>query len=393
MNAHANVWQRMVARSSFAWDYSERPAAKAARIVLDTRLRRLTSAVSTPRDSGPSLGYAGIPDGVTKILQMLERQRERMGSGAADLDRAAVTAADVFRRHELPRADLVAVVGTRSQLTALPRRASLVLPYRLHAVVDSSVGWQARMSKGERQWCKTQCTRRGLRMTTVTDDAAFDFFYDRMHVPTMRSRHGARARSENRIRAYECLFKRGHLLLVMQDDSPVAGALATVSGDDTTLTPRLGGLLDGSAELHESGLLRLMSYLIVDWAERNTISTVDFSGLEAWIANGLYGYKRRLAPRLERPADYRGQLEVWWHARRDTPQVRDFLVRNPVLEEAGGGRLRAVYFHDAQRPVRDDIPHTCLNVDDRRSIHLDDFLAGVPTGRPSSAMPAPAGEN
>jgi len=137
-------------------------------------------------------------------------------------------------------------------------------------------------------------------------------------------------------------------------------------------------VLDGSARWHAAGLLRLLYFLLLDWADQQGVARVDLSGVEAWVASGLYGYKRRLAPRLEPPPDHRANLSVWWHARRDTPGVRDFLVGNPVLERTDSGALRAVYFHDARRPARHDIPYACANVPDRRDVDLDAFLAGLP---------------
>ncbi|MEU9504864.1 hypothetical protein AB0D32_01095 [Micromonospora sp. NPDC048170] len=369
------AWRRYGARVSFAWDHSGKPLPVVARTVVDTRVRRLVSVVSRPAGGGPSLGYAGVPDGMVKILQMLDRQRERTGVGTAGHVCAQVTAREVFGRHRLPDADLVAVTGTAAQVAALPTRSALVLPYRLHAVVAADPAWRRRMSTGERQWCETRIRRRKLRIEVAADRTDFDFFYDRIHLPTMRNRHGERARSESRVRAYECLFRPGLLMIVTDGESRLAGALAHWSqGGRTALTPRLGGVLDGSAELHAEGLLRVMSYLILDWAERHGVQHVDFSGLEAWLGNGLYGYKRRLTPHLVPPPDHRANLALWWHVRRDTAEVRDFLVANPVLEDLGDGTLRAVYFHDAHRPARLDIPHTCANVRSTRLVDLDDLL-------------------
>ncbi|GAA2337178.1 hypothetical protein GCM10010246_21970 [Streptomyces cuspidosporus] len=73
---------------------------------------------------------------------------------------------------------------------------------------------------------------------------------------------------------------------------------------------------------------------------------------------------------------------MWWHAGRDTPAVRDFLVANPVLELIGREELRAVYFCDDARPARLDLAHRCANIREFRTVHLDAFLAGVPAGAP-----------
>jgi hypothetical protein len=370
--------RRFTAQASFRWDYSDHPLLAAARTALDTRLRPPTAVVSAPDGTGPSIGYAGVSDGVVKILQMLERQRERTGVPTHGQIASAPHRIEPLGA-QLPDADLLAVAGTRSQLSRLPAHAALTLPYRLHAVVDTSdAGWRRRMSGRERRWCTTQVTRRQLRLELADDDASFHFFYDRMHLPTMRLRHGDRMRSETRTRAYHCLFRPGMLMFVTDGDTRLVGALATSTRDGMVLTPRLGGLLDGDEKRHDEGLLRLLSYLVLDFAERHGIRRVDFSGLEAWIASGLYGYKRRLAPNLVPPPDHRANLQLSWRAQRDTPPVRDFLVRNPVLERAPGGDLRAVYFHDHERPARMDIPYACANVLSTRTVDLDEFLDGVP---------------
>ncbi|MEV6694955.1 hypothetical protein AB0M35_26105 [Micromonospora sp. NPDC051196] len=370
-----------MARASFAWDNQPNPLARTLRTLFDTRVLRVARVISTTDGPGPSLGYAGPPDGITKLLKMIDRQRERMGADTLRHDRADVRAGRIFAARELPDADLVAVTGTPAQLAALPAGPALLLPYRLHALVETGdPAWRGRVSRSERQWAQPRIARQGLRIEQAYDDASFGFFFDRVHLPTMRNRHGDRARSESRLRAYEGLFRPGALLFVTNGRQRLAGALASCSADGRRLTPRLGGVLEGSAQLHSAGMLRLLYFLLLDWAERQGVARVDLSGVEAWVASGLYGYKRRFSPQLEPPPDHRANLAVWWHARRDTPQVRDFLVRNPVLERTGAGTLRAVYFHDLRRPARHDIPFACANVRERRDVDLDDFLADVPTG-------------
>jgi hypothetical protein len=77
---------------------------------------------------------------------------------------------------------------------------------------------------------------------------------------------------------------------------------------------------------------------------------------------------------LQLAPNHLGGLRVWFHARRDTPAVRDFLVANPVLELVGDQEFGAVYFHDDQRPARLDLAHACPNSRGYRTVHLDDFL-------------------
>lgn len=82
-------------------------------------------------------------------------------------------------------------------------------------------------------------------------------------------------------------------------------------------------------------------------------------------------------PRRPSPNHF-GSKRLWFQVRRDTPEVRDYLVANPMLAENDEGRLEAVYFHDAERPARLDYAANSPGVDGTRHIDLDSFLASVP---------------
>ena len=364
-------------RAGYAWDQSEDPRLAALRSAVDTRLRRFTSTVSTAGPDGPSIGYAGVRHGVV-IRQLLEQRREIGGATTVSRVEHPVDRARLFTPGGPPDADLVAVSGTAAQIGALPRDHALVLPYRLHLAVDlaGDGSWRRGVSKRERQWFTALRNSRAVTIEVATDEESFDFFYDRMHVPTMELRHGDRTRNETRERAHECLFRRGLLAFAVVDGQRTAGVLCHRGPDGSVLTVRLLGVLDGSQAHHDDGALKALYHLLLEWADDNGCARVDFGAVEAWISQGIFQWKRRFGPTATVAPNHTGRLRVWWRANRDTPAVRDFLVANPVFELTDDGRPRAVYFHDDDRPARYDLSHKCANDLEVRAVHLDRFLAG-----------------
>lgn len=363
-------------RARYAWDQSDHPALLGMRGALQRHLVPLVSTVSSADPNGPSLGYAGVPVGIGRVRQTLEACREAGGAPTTAVRRGRVRRADLFGG-VLPDADLVAVGCHAEQAAALPTEHALVLPFRLHLVVGLSGGreqWQRAVSKRERQWFSARRKERVWGFDVATDEESFRSFYRRMHVPTMRSRHGARTRSEPEASALENLFRSGVLAFVTVDGERVAGVLCRRSADGSTITVRLLGVLDGAEEMYQLGAMKALYHLLLEWADEHGYRNVDLGGMEAWLSRGLFQWKRRFAPRLQLAPNHLGGLRVWFHARRDTPAVRDFLVANPVLELVGDQEFGAVYFHDDQRPARLDLAHVCPNSRGYRTVHLDDFL-------------------
>jgi hypothetical protein len=365
-------------RAGYVWEQSTDPRLAALRSVVDTKLRRFMSSVSAAGPDGPSIGYAGVRHGIV-IQQLLEQRRELTGVTATGRSSQLIDSSRLLAPGGIPDADLVAVGCSTRQLRQLPSVNALVLPYRMHLSVALSGdgSWRQRVSKRERQWFNARRNTTDMALEVATDEDSFHFFYDRMHLPTMRLRHGDRTRSEPKDRAHEVLFRRGLLAFAMVDGVRTAGVLCHRSSDGGVLTVRLLGVRDGAQVHHDDGAMKVLYHLLLEWADGHGVARVDFGAVEAWLSQGIFQWKRRFGPEITLAPNHFGRLRVWWRANRDTPAVRDFLVANPVFEITADARLRAVYFHDDHRPPRYDLSHRCANAVDFRTVHLDDFLVGL----------------
>ncbi|MDT8914688.1 GNAT family N-acetyltransferase [Amycolatopsis sp. PS_44_ISF1] len=339
------------------------------------RLDRLASArprvtVSYPAGDGPVLAYAGIDDGLRHVLPYAEqrrgetRRRRRHRSTWARLDAA--------------EADLLFVGYLAGSPPAPAGRAQVDLPFRVHLVVrpgNDPAAVPARLSRKARQQYQREQRSRDRSLEVATGRADFEYFYHRMHVPTMRRRHGDAARSEPFALARHSLFGRGVLFFLREHGERVAGMLCR--REPGALVLRLAGVLGGGADAYRTGTYLGLYVAILAWAADNAVPEVDLSGTEPFLSKGIFQFKRKLHPLVRLPANHFAGKRLRLCVRRDTPAVRDFLVANPVLVPAGRG-FEAWYFRDAGRAPRLDLQWRTEGVHGHRIVDLGGFLGGAP---------------
>lgn len=251
--------------------------------------------------------------------------------------------------------------------------SGLVLPLRVHMVADLGPAGPG-ISPRERKRQRRRVRDYRYDFAVTGRDADFEFFYDRMHVPTMRARHGEHARTLGRAQAFREVFRAGFLLLVRSGGQPVAGVLCRADG--RTCHARLVGWLDGDPAHLRREAIKTGNHFLLAWAGRAGFTAVDFQGGEPFLTKGTFQSKRHLGARAVVPGTGLGLARVRLTAGRDTPALRDMLARNPALALADDGGLTAVYFADAARPPRLDIGYACPGIADHRVLRLDEFTAG-----------------
>jgi hypothetical protein len=372
--------ERLRLRTRYAWSNSADARLLAARRALESLDRGCRAAVSSGEPGSLTLGYAGIDEGFLNVLAFLEQQRERAGGGEARREEAG-TSWKALAAGALPDADLVAVGCSSRRAAELPRERSLLLPFRLHLVVDvigDAEAMRRTVSKSERWEFSRNRRRHDWAWEQDDDPRAFDLFYERMHLPTMERRHGARMRTEDKRVAYESIFRRGTLFFVSENGRRIAGALCLWEPATRTITTRLLGVLDGDDEHYASGAFKAVYHLLLEWSCSHGVEHVDFHGTEAFLSKGIFRWKRKFHPRVVLPPNHFADKRLWLHAARDTGAVRDFLVANPAFALAPDGRFEALYFCDRDRPAREDLCWKSPGVRDARRVDLDEFLAGAP---------------
>jgi hypothetical protein len=375
------------ARFAYWWNNTPAPGWRAVRSRADGLSRTVPAVSSLTDQGGVSIGYAGLPVGRTNILQLLEDQRSRLEWPTVRHSDTRVRWSDLAAGR-WPDTDLFVVGAEQRTLSRLPEHGGLTAPFRLHLVVDvppSQPELARLISKREREHFRRDEREHQWALEEDSSPGALTFFYDRMHGPTMRNRHGDHSRTERLDVARYAVLRRGTLFFLSQAGTRVAGVLCHWSKDRRTLTTRLLGVLDGRDEHYRSGAFKALYHLLLRWACEQQVARVDLFGTEAYVSKGIFQWKRKLGAHPEWPPNHFATKRVRIYPRRDTPAVRDFLVANPLLRTDGQGRLTPVYYTDDDRPPRLDLSARCPGLAEPEIIHLDTVLEhlavrGLPSG-------------
>ena len=369
---------RARAAARYRWNNTAHPVARSLRSVIDAGGRPGPAVVSDDPGYGLSFAYAGLPIGHLNVRQLLENRLAALGGGTPSRRTEPISWRDLTRGR-FPETDIVLVGGEDKRIRQLPAERAFIAPFRVHLVVDTTPGSEAvrkQISRRERWEFDRNNRRRRWEFREDNSERALRFFYDRMHVPTMRVRHAEDTRTEKFTVARDLILRRGRLMFVVDGGQPVAGVLCHERGG--VITTRLLGVLDGSAEHYDLGAFKAVYHLLLGWAAERGYAAVDFFGTEAFLAKGIFQWKRKFGPKVVVPPNHFSTKRLYLAIRRDTERVRDFLVANPFLEIDRDGGMRAVYFCDDTREARTDISAKAEALGSPRHVHLDEFFRGTP---------------
>lgn len=350
--------------------------------------RRFPSTLCTDADRSLTIAYQGFPEGLTYVLPYLTEQQSAL-SGRLSTENLPPVGWRDMRRSGGPDADLVVLGCSRRRALALPRSHSVLLPFHVHLQLDVTGDREATLKKvsaNERRQFSKLRRAHGWAYEVGRTEADLRFFYERMHLPTMASRHGEAARSADWDVALHALFRQGLLLFVNEAGTRVAGVLCRLENGGTTMRMRLLGVLDGEETHYRSGAVKAVYYLAVEWAAENGVTRIDLSNSDPFPGKGVFQFKRRFHPTVVHAESHYGGRRAHLRVLRDTPLVRELLVATPMLTVDRSDRLVGTHFFDSARPARRDIRCDGPGVHDSREVDLDEFLSGLPV----APSPSPA---
>jgi Acetyltransferase (GNAT) domain len=328
----------------------------------------LSMSVSGVAGQRRRFAFVGVPAGVT-YLEPFIRDRFHGDLSPTVLTRTTRSVEDVDVGLLQLSADLVVVAGPRAVVDALPGQRAVVMPFRLHLVADLDSAGRAEPSPRENKRQRRRVREYGYDYEVCRDPAAFAWFYDRLHVPTMQARHGVRQRTVPKDVACQELFENGFLFLVTAEGRRVAGVLCHIDPPGVC-NARLVGWLDGDEVHLRREALKTANHFLLEWARETGFRRIDFQGCEPFLSKGTYQSKRHLGVRVVSAPPPMDRLAVWLYAAGDSVAARDFLVANPPILSTPLG-FRPCYFHDRTRPVRADIAYGADGLTDAMYVNMD----------------------
>lgn len=235
-------------------------------------------------------------------------------------------------------------------LTEFPRWRARALSARGHIVLPKFVSFELdsgskKLSRDvARRW--NSCGARQFSVSIRRDPRSFQFFYERLYLPTLEARRGADA--YRRPRDYLLRgFKRGYLLFLSRADRVVAGALNVMrQRDDTAVDHWAGGVLDGDGSLVRDGADVALVLRSREWAGRIGANRLGLTQTQPFARDGLFAFKTGFRPTLYCRNAYPTVLALG--VREWSPGARSVMDclspisfgRTPMLWRCGGSGLR-----------------------------------------------------
>lgn len=145
-----------------------------------------------------------------------------------------------------------------------------------------------------------KCQEAGCKWHFSRSRSDFDYFYERLYLPFVRSRHGERAQIAPYPFQWDFWIEGagGGLLLVTQGGKTVGGAVCLVV-DKICYGIELG-VLDANETLMKQGIYVYLLWCVAEWGQAQGAQFYNMGGAKAWRCNGSYQFKAKWKPRVTR---------------------------------------------------------------------------------------------
>jgi hypothetical protein len=159
------------------------------------------------------------------------------------------------------------------------------------------------------------------------DREKLNYFYHKMHVPYISSRHSYLPYIHD-YSLFRHALKRGVILFVNGNGGEyVAGNILLLR--NKTVWAKWAGIKDGNPEYLRRGAGAASDYFIIKWAIENKFKTIDFGLSRAFFSDGVFHYKKKWRAALS-PYSLNSMffgLKVC----NESEGVRNFLEKNPFV--------------------------------------------------------------
>lgn len=142
------------------------------------------------------------------------------------------------------------------------------------------------------------CREAGCQWRFSRSRSDFDFFYERLYLPFVRSRHGEHAHIAPYPFQWDMWIKGagGGLVLVTQRDKIVAGAVSLVV-DGICYGIELG-VRDADETLLKQGIIGYIFWSMAEWGKAQGAKFYNMGGTAGWRSNGAFRWKSKWGARV-----------------------------------------------------------------------------------------------
>lgn len=246
-----------------------------------------------------------------------------------------------------PEADLI-VRRVPAHYEGMPGRGVLAtLPAWVPMRLDLKDPECAKRGKEKLARMRAKAKRSGFTMAAARRKTDFPWFYDRLHAPYVKGRHGEAASLQSREETMAKLRSGAWSLLAVRRGAETVAA-GTVEHDGVRARFWQLGVLDGDRALLEAGAADAVYAGVIDDARERGCESLHLGHSRPFARDGVLEYKRMLGAYVSEGRDERrGAIEL--SVSRRGGGVDDFLADNPLIALEPDGRcgLRAFARGDA----------------------------------------------
>ena len=182
-----------------------------------------------------------------------------------------------------------------------------------------------------------------LTWTVSSERNDFEFFFEKMYLPTVMSSHGRAALPTSQSKRLQQI-KSGtmELIQVMRDGQFIAGV--TIDYRENVPALRDGGVLDGSREIRNIAAITATYLFAMDYLASKGYPKVGIGLSRSFLDDGVLNYKRKYRPVVTTGSDENILIQI----RHLDDSTRSMLCSSPCMSYQSG-ELHRTYFRDESR--------------------------------------------
>jgi hypothetical protein len=171
-----------------------------------------------------------------------------------------------------------------------------------------------------------------------------------MYIPYINKRYHDRAIIHLYEEQREVFEKRGQLLCVKYQDTPIAACLGTLRRYDKTFSALLLGVDQEHVHSVKQDVIMALYWHVISWAHANHMHVVDFGRTRARLTDGVFEFKRRWGMQFERDTTTH---TMWTFIGKNLPSSLIRHLNELALIAAVGKEYRCVVFAYGETSLSD----------------------------------------
>jgi len=222
--------------------------------------------------------------------------------------------------------DIVFIQTERMFMEKLKNTGFTVMP-KVNFVLDLSLVLDEIIKKMSRRRRRdiAKMEKYGYSYELAETGEALDFFYSKMYVPYIQTRHheGAAVDSLHNLKK---LFRKGGILFVKRGGEYVAGILYHITGK--IVHAHCLGIYDGAEQYLKEHAGQASLYFLILWAKNQGFLELDYGPTRPFLSDGTFMYKKEWGMKIR---DQPNQSIYALKLCNFKKATRDFLLNNPFI--------------------------------------------------------------